>query len=139
MGLNPGYLLKSFLLYSYHILILFKFQLNYSGHSGQNTNYPSPTQGSRPGGQTIKRSANDNYQASLAPIPPHLANRGQINQRSTNDNYRASLAPERNSGGNSNKAPLGSVENRGQKRSLGSGKLLNSNWTGGRGSPWYHR
>ena len=40
------------------------------------------------------------------------------------------MAPGRNSGGNSNNAPLGSVENRGQKRSLGSGKLLNFNWTG---------
>ena len=128
------------------MFFFFKFQANYSGHSGQNTNYPLPTQSSRPGGQTIQRSANDNYQASLAPggqIPPHLkrstndnyqaslAPGGQINQRSTNDNYRASLAPGRNSGGNSNKAPLGSVENRGQKRSLGSsGKLLNPNWTG---------
>ena len=81
------------------ILFFFEFQVNYSGYSGQNTNYPSPTQTSRPGGQTMKRSANDNYQASLA--------------------------PRRNSSGNSNNAPLGSVENRGQKRSLGSGKLLN--------------
>ena len=66
----------------------------------------------------MKRSANDNYQASLAPG-------GQSFKRSENDNYRASLAPRRNSSGNSNNAPLGSVENRGQKRSLGSGKLLN--------------
>merc|ERR1712172_112032 len=121
-------------------------QANYSGHSGQNTNYPSPTQGSRTGGQTIQRSANDNYQASLAPggqIPPHLkrsrndnyqaslAPGGQINQRSTNDNYRASLAPGRNSGGNSNKAPLGSVEKRGQKRSLGSSGESNYRRGGG--------
>ena len=100
------------------ILFFLKFQVNYSGYSGQNTNYPSPTQTSRPGGQTMKRSANDNYQASLAPG-------GQSFKRSENDNYRASLAPRRNSSGNSNNAPLGSVENRGQKRSLGSGKLLN--------------
>merc|ERR550534_3601207 len=79
--------------------------VNYSGYSGQNTNYPSPTQSSRPGGQIIKRSANDNY--------------------------RASLASGRNSGGNSNNAPLGSVENRGQKRSLGSGE---SNYRSGKGS-----
>jgi len=99
-------------------------QVNYSGYSGQNTNYSSPTQTSRPGGEAIKRSANDNYQASLAP-------RGQSFKRSENDNYRASLAPRRNSSGNSNNAPLGSVENRGQKRSLGSGE---SNYRSGKGS-----
>merc|ERR550534_3475081 len=79
--------------------------VNYSSYSGQNTNYPSPIQSSRPGGQIVKRSANDNY--------------------------RASLAPGRNSSGNSNNAPLGSVENRGQKRSLGSGE---SNYRSGKGS-----
>jgi len=99
-------------------------QTNYSAYSGQNTSYPSPTQSSRPEGQNIKRSVNDNYQASLAPG-------AQIIKRSASDNYRASLAPGRNSGGNSNNAPLGSVENRGQKRGLGSGE---SNYRSGGGS-----
>ena len=124
MGLNAGYLLKSFLLYILSHTHFSKFQVNYSGYSKQNTNYPSPTQSSRPEGQSFKRSANDNYQASLA-------SGGQMVKRSSNDNYRASLAPGRNSSGNSNNAPLGSVENRGQKRGLGSGKLFNPNWTRG--------
>jgi len=92
-------------------------QANNSGYSGQNTsvsNYPFPTQSSRPGGQIIKRSANDNYAASLAPA---LA--------------RAPGGGYSNSSGNSNNAPLGSVENRVQKRGLGSGE---SNYRSGGGS-----
>jgi hypothetical protein len=90
-------------------------QANYSGYSRQNTNYPLPTQSSRPGGQIIKRSANDNYRASLAPGKNSTPGGGYSNSRE-----------------NSNNAPLESVKNHSQKRGLGSGE---SNYcSGGRSS-----